>query len=352
MTPYDDFALEALKEQMPEYLEKVCGVTNLRHRFRCLSPAHEDKNPSMSYHSKTNRVHCFSCGISGDVFEVAGWVEGSVTFPAKVNAVARAVGFPLYVGAQTAPRRLFNHPRRPLFPKPMPIVGEDLSGKMKQAQHALLETPQGKAALNYLHKRGLWGKYIEDSHIGWVSHPSVMFPDMKAAPSNDGYLAFGFPILTENPADLSIYDSATPYVVFRACKDDAKPKELKPAGLPAPLWNEYLLYTGTHDPSFPVYIVEGIFDALSLASLCGIQACATCGGGVNRLLQVIAHAPKENLPELVLAFDSDDAGARYTKAVSDGLKELGIPHSIAFPYPRRCKDANELLMLESGHHES
>lgn len=65
-------------------------------------------------------------------------------------------------------------------------------------------------------------------------------------------------------------------------------------------------------------------------------------------MKVLAHAPKENLPEIVLAFDSDEAGAGYTKTASEGLAELDIPHSIAPPYPRNCKDANELLMMELG----
>ena len=33
---------------------------------RCLSPNHEDKNPSMSFKTETNTFKCFSCGFTGD----------------------------------------------------------------------------------------------------------------------------------------------------------------------------------------------------------------------------------------------------------------------------------------------
>lgn len=44
--------------------------------FHCLSPDHEDRHPSARYLSRTHTVKCFSCGWSGDVFDVAGAVYG------------------------------------------------------------------------------------------------------------------------------------------------------------------------------------------------------------------------------------------------------------------------------------
>lgn len=37
-------------------------------KAKCLF--HDDKSPSMSYHKKRNRVHCFSCGVDKDVIDV------------------------------------------------------------------------------------------------------------------------------------------------------------------------------------------------------------------------------------------------------------------------------------------
>ena len=47
-----------------------------RKPFRCLSPAHEDIHPSMSYDEARDRVHCFSCGVTYDIIDVAAMDRG------------------------------------------------------------------------------------------------------------------------------------------------------------------------------------------------------------------------------------------------------------------------------------
>jgi replicative DNA helicase len=353
MTLYDESTISALKDRMPEYLETVCGIDNLRRPFRCLSPAHEDRHPSMSYDRRTNNVHCFSCGSGGDVFEVAGWIEGAVSFPDKVEAVARAVGYPLQTYIPMSRKKPVRAPQKPAYGKPQPLGGRDLMGVMQQAMRALQENPQAKVALDYLHRRGLDDGLIADSFIGWVGHPSALFPSMRAPLCNTGYIVLGFPAPAEGATtepEATPNHVAVPYAVFRMCKAGAEPKELKPSDLIAPLWREHLL-TGTSKLGAPVYVTEGIFDAMSLTALIGTQACAICGSNTTRLLQVMAHTPKENRPYLILSFDSDEAGKGYTETATKGLKMLGIPHSIAKPYPHGCKDANELLMRGRGCHE-
>ncbi|MCL2746289.1 MAG: toprim domain-containing protein [Coriobacteriia bacterium] len=353
MLLYDEPTLDALREQTSKYLELVCSVTNLRHPFRCLHPDHEDKKPSMSFDTRTQRVHCFSCGVDEDVFEVAGWVEGATRFPDKVEAVARAVGYFLPTSPQVTTRKPHVRPKKPAYAKPKQIVGVDLTDQMLEARRVLLEEPQGQAALDYLRSRGFNDELITHAPIGYVKHPSVLFPNMKAPQCDDGYLALGFPVPVEDMSaqiEGDAFRITVPYVTFRAYSDEAAPKELKPPNLTSPLWREHLLDVGLYNPSRPIYVVEGIFDALSLITLLGVRAVALCGTGTTRFLEVITHAPKKYRPKLVLAFDSDEAGARYTETVSDKLKKLNIPYSIAKPYPYGCKDANEWLMLKGGSH--
>lgn len=88
MDAFGEAQLQAAREAMPDYLENVHGITDLRRNFRCIHPGHDDRHPSMGYDARTRRVKCFSCGASGDVFEVAGWDTGAVEFPDKVRAAA------------------------------------------------------------------------------------------------------------------------------------------------------------------------------------------------------------------------------------------------------------------------
>ncbi len=73
-------AIEAIKDVIPieqvaaEYGEfKLLG--NGRLLGRCLAPDHEDRTPSMTVFTDTQRFKCFGCGLGGDVIdleEVAG----------------------------------------------------------------------------------------------------------------------------------------------------------------------------------------------------------------------------------------------------------------------------------------
>jgi DNA primase len=73
-------AIEAIKDVIPieqvaaEYGEfKLLG--NGRLLGRCVAPDHEDRTPSMTVFTNTQRFKCFGCGLSGDVIdleEIAG----------------------------------------------------------------------------------------------------------------------------------------------------------------------------------------------------------------------------------------------------------------------------------------
>ena len=63
-----DEAREVAKSMLPAYLAGK-GI-DLKHPFHCLSSAHADRHPSMSYRPKTNTVQCYGCGEHGDIFDV------------------------------------------------------------------------------------------------------------------------------------------------------------------------------------------------------------------------------------------------------------------------------------------
>ena len=72
-----------LRRRLPDYLKErgILGPDwdpEKSNRIKCLSPAHEDKNPSMEFlkSSENSRLFCFSCGASADIFQAAVWLEG------------------------------------------------------------------------------------------------------------------------------------------------------------------------------------------------------------------------------------------------------------------------------------
>ena len=67
-------AKDYAKGQLQAYLNAK-GI-NTSTNFSCLNPSHDDKHPSMSFDSRRNRCHCFSCGVDYDIFDVVGLETG------------------------------------------------------------------------------------------------------------------------------------------------------------------------------------------------------------------------------------------------------------------------------------
>ncbi|MBQ8692524.1 MAG: AAA family ATPase [Synergistaceae bacterium] len=64
-----DRAKIELREHLKEYLENKHGIDTSKN-FRCLSPQHEDKNPSMGFDAAHNQAHCFSCNENYDILDL------------------------------------------------------------------------------------------------------------------------------------------------------------------------------------------------------------------------------------------------------------------------------------------
>ncbi|MEA5020765.1 MAG: toprim domain-containing protein [Gordonibacter sp.] len=335
MDKFNEGQLQTMREALPEYLLNVHSIENARKPFICLSPDHADRHPSMSYDARTHRVKCFSCGASGDVFEVAGWDTGAQTFPDKVRAAASSLGMPLGESPLPYRQKIIRKPK-PTRRKPQDIGGENVLSLVQEAYINLYESP-GRVALDYLHRRGFNDEQITRGGWGWVGHPREIFPTgFESAPNNaGGYICLPFP---ENAG----WD-AVRYAVFRICKNKAERKELKRKDTVAPLWREYILRGG----SDTVYITEGIFDAVALGILLGKHdTCALCGQNTARLLDVVADTPRSERPRIALALDADEAGAKMAAAIGDGLRVIGCDFFTLPPYPDGAKDANDVLRRE------
>lgn len=76
---------EKAKEFLEEYLQRK-GI-NTKELFRCVSPEHEDKNPSMSFYKKKNKCTCFACGKNYDIFDLVKMEYGLKTFPEQLKKV-------------------------------------------------------------------------------------------------------------------------------------------------------------------------------------------------------------------------------------------------------------------------
>lgn len=68
--------IEKLKKYTIQYALENGIVLEHNNFLRCLSPEHEDRNPSMRFWEENNIFHCFSCGANYDIFSLANLLEG------------------------------------------------------------------------------------------------------------------------------------------------------------------------------------------------------------------------------------------------------------------------------------
>ena len=81
-------ARDYIKGELESYLSSK-GI-NTRKPFKCLNPAHPDKKPSMSYDTKRNKAHCFSCGADYDTLDIIG-IDYGITDSGEIFKKAYAL---------------------------------------------------------------------------------------------------------------------------------------------------------------------------------------------------------------------------------------------------------------------
>ena len=76
---------DSLRPRIIDYLYDQ-GI-DPRKRFRCLNPSHLDRDPSMGFDPKRNKVHCFACGADYDLFDLLA-IDNNLSSPADALALA------------------------------------------------------------------------------------------------------------------------------------------------------------------------------------------------------------------------------------------------------------------------
>lgn len=68
---------ERVKEYLPEYLESHGRRIGGGRNFNCINPSHPDHDPSCGVVPDNKKLfHCFGCGVKGDIFLAAHFLEG------------------------------------------------------------------------------------------------------------------------------------------------------------------------------------------------------------------------------------------------------------------------------------
>ena len=287
-----------------------------------LCPFHNEKTPSFNIYPENNSFYCFGCGKGGGVLQFVMNAE-NLAFPDAVRWLAQRAGM-------TVPEDGVDDSMSRLRTRILEINRE--AGRFF---YSTLSTPEGKLGLDYLKSRGLDAKtirhfglgYAPDSGFALVNHlrrkgytqeemqaadvarmsqrgnpydryrSRVMFPifDLRG-----NVVAFGGRILTDekpkyiNTGDTLVYHKSSGLFAMNFAKDSN---------------------------SRQLILAEGYMDVIALHRAGFSNAIASLG---TSLTEEQARIMRRYADEVVICYDSDEAGQRATQRAIPILKNTGL----------------------------
>ncbi|MCX6517030.1 MAG: DNA primase [Actinobacteria bacterium] len=310
-----------------------------------LCPFHSERSPSFSVNDETGRYMCFGCGVKGDVFTFVQQME-HLDFVGSVERIASKAGIELHYtsGAGNGERK---------HRKELQVLME----RAVDWYHArLLESPDARAAREYLRERGLSGDVARSFRLGWAPDEwDALSSSLGATPAMLAEVGLGFvnkagrlqdsfrarvmfPIFDENGAAVAFGGRILP-----GSTDPAKyknstetPVYVKSRTLYGLNWAK-----GNVVKEDRVIVCEGYTDVIGFHRSGLATAVATCG---TALTEDHVKLMKRYARNVVLAFDADAAGQGATDKFYAWEKKYDISVSVAqFP---AGKDPGELANSE------
>ena len=281
--------------------------------FIGLCPFHADKKPSFTVSEEKQIFHCFGCGQGGNVFSFLIHYN-NLSFPEAVGFLARKYGIEIPTRKMSATQKKELEEKERLF-KINKEAADYFMGILSQPA-------SGKRAREYLNKRQMTPEVTHRFMLGYAPQSwtaLTQYFSRRGVPPND--LQKAGLVIAKNGR---YYDRFRDRIIFPIvdvhnvvlgfggrCLDDSLPKYLNSPD--TPVYHKSRTVYGLHiakeacRQSGSVFIVEGYFDLLALHCH-GIQnVVATLGTALTRNHVRIM---KGYAPQMILVFDSDEAGIK------------------------------------------
>jgi DNA primase len=298
--------------------------------FTALCPFHRERTPSFHVNPRKQTFHCFGCHKGGDVFTFIREYE-TLDFPEAVRRLAERARIPLefdndpaYKDAQFIKEKLFQ-------------VNEQIT----QRWHGcLLNEAAGERARAYLQERGVTPEAVQLFRLGFSPEPwedTVNWAKSKRF-DLDIVEKAGLAIRKEGASDF--YGRFRGRLMFPICDDQGRVIGFSGRVLPGsddprkyvnspetPLFIKSRVMFGLDkskrailDKQFAI-VCEGQLDLIS-CFMAGVQNIVAPQG--TAFTSEHARIIKRYASEVVLCFDSDEAGQKAAVRVLDDLLGTGL----------------------------
>jgi len=303
--------------------------------FTALCPFHKEKSPSFNVNPHKQIFHCFGCHKGGDVFTFVKEYE-NIGFVDAVRRLAERAKIPLELENNPAAQET-RHFKDQLL---------DVHEKIAQRwQNCLLNEAAGQMARDYLEKRGVSADAIKlfrigtapelwDDTVNWAKSKNYELPLVEKA---------GLVIRKEETGNY--YDRFRGRLIFPICDEQGRvigfsgrilsgdEKTAKYVNSPeTPIFTKSKVFFGLDkskrailDAGFAI-ICEGQLDLIA-CFMAGVQNVVAPQG--TAFTDQHSRILKRYVDEVVLCFDSDEAGQNAAVRSLDHLLASGIAVRVA-----------------------
>ncbi len=308
----------------------VSSYANVKRQGRnksCLCPFHSEKTPSMVIYNDTQSFYCFGCGVGGDVITFIMKIE-NLDYVEAVKFLANRVGLQI--------------PEEARDDKTAYLKSRILEINRASARfyYDCLKSDIGKAGYDYFKTRQLSDKTITKYGLGYA-------PDSWDLLKNH-LLGLGFNyeemylagVISKSQRTSRYYDTFRNRVMFPIIDtkgnviafggrvlDNSKPKYLNSADTPVfkKSRNLFSLNFAKNSKSDRMILAEGYMDVIAINAAGFDNVVATLGTALTKeQAKIIGNKAKE----VIIAYDSDEAGQTATHRAINLFSDEGIPTKI------------------------
>lgn len=302
--------------------------------FSALCPFHKEKTPSFNVNPQRQIFHCFGCHKGGDVFTFVKEYE-NLHFTEAVRRLAERAKIPL---------EMDNDPGQKQNRQIKEILLQIHEQIAQRWQSALANEASGQMARDYLTKRGVSTEAVKLFRLGCA--PDAWDDTVNWAKSKSHELALveqaGL-ILRKEGAD-HYYDRFRGRLIFPICDEQGRV-----IGFSGRILTDEKTAKYVNSPETPIFTKGKVFFGLdkSKRALLDKQQAVVCEGQLDLISAFMSgvqnivapqgtaltadHARilKRYVEEVVLCFDSDDAGQNAAVRSLDSLLASGLAIRVA-----------------------
>lgn len=343
MPRYSDEIIDEVRQtnDIVDIISQYVHLKRSGRNFFGLCPFHNEKSPSFSVSPDKQIFHCFGCGAGGNVFTFLMKIEG-ISFIEAVQTLAERSNIAL-----------------PTIQNNVDTAKEELKSKVYKVNefaanfyHENLYKPESKIAQEYIKKRKLTNETLKSFQIGF----SGKFDELYRALVAQGFgekemLESGLVNKNERGQYIDRYRNR---LMFPICDvrgkviafggrvlDDSKPKYINsPENIVYSKGrNLFGLNVAKKGDIKKILIVEGYMDVISLHQRGITNVVAALG---TAMTQAQGWLLRKHSEQIILSFDSDEAGLSAKMRALDILQNMGC--DIRILQMEGAKDPDEYII--------